>query len=578
MNNSSTETLETVLSDDILEEPDNKIDVEEPSRVNGKKNVTRKPSVWVKTSNWSKKHSSRITKWTVFSIFSAFFAWATSYYFSETENVSDNFTDTLCTGYGMLVILFGFYIFGFCYSIFINPVVVPLINKSIYKPLVNILTGIRYGSTIFYVAILAAFLIYLGFDTNENRNRLIPISGLVLFILIGFLFSHNKSAIQWRVVIWGLILQFLFGLLTIRWEVGRNILQCCGDKVDILLNYAFQGAEFAYGSTIIKENVFAFKALSTVYFVGFLVNVLYYYGIMQKVIGAIGNFLQWIMGTSICESVNSAANIFLGLSEAPLLLAPYLKSLTDSELHSIMTSGFATVSGSVMAAYINYGARAQDLITSSIMSAPAALCFSKMMYPETETIKVHKENIQAVDVEYESVLDAASKGASAAIGMVHGIVASVIAFLATVYLINGLLGWCGLLVGFSDPTWSLELITGKIFIPVSFVMGVPWEECESVGTLIGIKTMVNEFVAFAKMHEMIEAGQLSARTRVIATYAICGFSNPGSIGITISSLGALIPSKREVVTRLVFRAWFGGAMVCFMTACIAGALMPDDAL
>ncbi|VEN59312.1 unnamed protein product [Callosobruchus maculatus] len=398
-------------------------------------------------------------------------------------------------------------------------------------------------------------------------------------MIVGYALSSNRSMIPWKTILWGLILQFMFGLITIRWKVGRNILECLGDKVNILLGYAFEGAAFTYGEFLVNDKlVFAFRALSTIYFISFLVNILYYFGVMQKVIGFLGELLQWIMGTSICESVNSAANIFLGQSEAPLLLAPYLKDLTDSEIHSVMTSGFATVAGSVMAAYINYGARPQDLITSSIMSAPAALCFSKLMYPETEEIKVKKENVQTVDKPYESVLDAASKGVSDAIAMVQGIIASVLAFLAFVYLINGVLGWFGELVGFMDPRWSLELIAGKIFIPISFLMGVPWEECESVGTLIGIKTMVNEFVAFAKMKEMLDQGLLSKRTKVIATYAICGFSNPGSVGIMISALSTLIPHKREAITRLVLRAFFGGALVCFMTACIACALMPEDAV
>ncbi|XP_074028494.1 uncharacterized transporter YutK [Leptinotarsa decemlineata] len=513
-----------------------------------------------------------------FSVITAFFAWATYHFVNNSGPGSQNFADTTCSGYGLLVILFSFYMLLIINKLLLRPYLVPSFKEDVYKPIIQLSSKIRYGSQIFYISIFIIAAVYLAFDTNDNRGRLIPISGLCVFLLIGYLLCPNKSKIRWRIIIWGLILQFVFGLLTIRWKVGRNILQCFGDKVEILLGYAFKGAEFAYGSILIETNVFAFKALSTIYFISFMVNILYYYGIMQKVIGVIGDFLQWIMGTSICESVNSAANIFLGMTEAPLLISPYLRDLTDSELFSIMTSGFATVSGSVMAAYIGFGARAQDLITSSIMSAPAALCFSKLMFPETEEVRMNKENIKSVKVEYESVLDAASKGAANAIGMIHGIVAGVIAFLATVYFINGILGWCGQLVGFTDPVWSLELITGKVFIPISYVMGVPWSECESVGTLIGIKTMVNEFVAFEHMGEMLKQNLLSGRTKVIATYAICGFSNPGSIGIMISGMGTLVPNKREVVTRLVFRAFFGGALVCFMTACIAGILMPEDAI
>ncbi|KAJ8953708.1 hypothetical protein NQ314_007318 [Rhamnusium bicolor] len=562
-----TASTENILKDHLTEPSvDHKIDVEKIS--------LRQP-------NWLKKNCSTLINLSVLLVFTAYFIWATHYYIKTTGRGLDLFNATTCNGYGFLVILYSLYIYGLLYAYVGKPIIVPYIHKNVWKPLAIFLSNIKYGSIIFYVSLLVATVAYLVFDTKDNRNRLIPISGLFIFLLIGFVISSNRSMINWRTVIWGIILQFVFGLLTIRWDVGRNILQCIGDKVNILLNYAFMGAAFTYGDDLIyNQGVFAFKALSTIYFISMLVNMLYYYGIMQKFVATIGNFLQWIMGTSVCESVNSAANIFLGQTEAPLLLKPYLKDLTDSEIHSIMSSGFATIAGSVMAAYITFGARPQDLITSSIMSAPAALCYSKLMIPETEEVKVHKKNIHAVECEYDSVLDAASKGATDAFQLVMCIIASLVAFLAFIYCVNGILGWLGVLVGYidEDQIWTLEVIVGKIFIPISFFMGVPWDECEYVGQLIGIKTMVNEFVAFQRMHTMIELNQLSERTKVIATYAICGFSNPGSIGIQVSGLGALMPNKRETITRLVFRAFFAGAIVCFMTACIAGALMPDDAM
>ncbi|CAG9854852.1 unnamed protein product [Phyllotreta striolata] len=525
----------------------------------------------------------------ILSVITAYFAWATYHYVDKYGGSWINFNATTCNGYGFLVILYGFILFGFIKVYVLNPLVFPILTKSFEdfkwkfnqsadkKPLLKGI--IRHRNKIIYGVFFTAVAIYLIIDTSDNRNRLIPLSGLFVFLIIGFIFSNSKSNICWDTVIWGIILQFLFGLLTIRWDVGRNILDCVGNKVNTLLDYGFTASEFPYGEELVqKEKVFAFRSLSTVFFINFLANILYYYGIMQKVVTSVGSFMQWVMGTSICESVSSAATIFFGMSEGPILLAPYLEHLTNSEIHSVMTSGFAMVSGSVMAGYISYGARAQDLITASIMSAPAALCYSKLMHPETEKVVLQKENIETVEIEFESALDAASKGATNAIGMVQGIIAGLIAFLAAVYMINDILGWIGMLIGYSDPMWTLELITGKIFIPISFIMGVPWDECESVATLIGIKTMVNEFVAFKKMGEMLEQGLLGARTKVIATYAICGFSNPGSIGIMMSLLAALIPSKRDVVAKLVFSSWFAGALVCFMTACIAGTLMPDDIL
>ncbi|XP_057670757.1 sodium/nucleoside cotransporter 2-like [Diorhabda carinulata] len=523
------------------------------------------------------------------SIVSGYFAWATYYYLNYTVFGWNEFISTTCTGYGLLVILYCFFIYGYLNVYFVRPLFYPIFKNSInlfkckLNNAVNKSTGLqiirRFSDKIFYLSTFSAIAIYLAIDTKDNRNRLISISGLIIFLFIGYIFSNNRSKINWKTVIWGIILQFTFGLITIRWELGRNILECIGDKVNTLLNYAFSASEFPFGVELVRnQQVFAFRALSTIYFISFLVNILYYYGIMQKVVLSLGNLLQFLMDTSICESVNSAANIFLGMTEAPLLLSPYLKNLTDSEIHSIMLSGFATVAGSVMAAYINYGARPQDLITASIMSAPAALCYSKLMYPETEEVEMRKENIRETKMEYTSVLEAASKGVSNAVNLVHGIIAGLIAFLAAVYFINGVLGWLGELVGFTESVLSLELISGKIFIPVSYIMGVPWSECECVGTLIGIKTMVNEFVAFERMHTMINAGMLSNRTKVVATYAICGFSNPASIGIMTSAFSTLIPNKSDVITRVVFRAWFGGALVCFMTACIAGALMPEEAI
>ncbi|XP_072388112.1 uncharacterized transporter YutK-like isoform X1 [Diabrotica undecimpunctata] len=549
------------------------------------KNSTRK-----RISNLFQPRKRILINLTVLIIFTIYFVWATYYYLQNNPPGWEYFGYTTCTGYGFLVIIYAFTIYGYLKFYLLRTSTYLLFKNDIFKStffkLNNAIDNhatscvlLRHLKIVFYAAVIIAIGIYLALDTTDNRLRLIPLIGLVIFLIIGYLLSNNRSKVKWRTIFWGVILQFIFGLLTIRWNIGRNILECIGAKVDTLLNYAFKAAEFPYGEELVKnQQLFAFRSLSTVYFISFLVNILYYYGIMQNIVLAIGSLLKLIMGTSICESVNSAANIFLGMTEAPLILAPYLKDLTASEIHSVMTSGFATVAGSVLAAYISFGARPQDLITSSIMSAPAALCYSKLLYPETEVIRMKKKNIQQIKIEYNSVLEAATKGVASAMNLVHGIISGLIAFLAAVYFVNGVLGWIGELVGQTEPYWSLELITGKIFIPISYIMGVPWKECESVGTLIGIKTMVNEFVAFQRMGAMSKENLLSPRTKVIATYAICGFSNPASIGIMTSALNTLIPNKTDVITRVVMRAWFGGAIVCFMTACIAGIVMPDEAV
>ncbi|XP_031330960.1 solute carrier family 28 member 3-like isoform X2 [Photinus pyralis] len=506
-------------------------------------------------------------------VFVGYFAWATHYFVNFS---SDSLASTTCTGYGLLMIIFILVYFMVAYYLIIKPFLLPIVIDGVDGKQFSKIFSNRAVKATFYTVIFVAIGVYLGFDTRDNRRRLVPLLGLLVFLVFGFLFCKHPRHIKWRPVFWGLILQFGFGLLTIRWDVGRNIFDCLGNKTSKFLSYASNGSAFVYGEFLVyREAVFAFQALSTIYFLGFIINILYHYGIMQKAIVTLGEFLQAVMGTAICESVNSAANIFLGMSEAPLLLKPYLEDLTVSEIHAIMTSGFATVSGTVLAAYISFGAEASHLITASVMSAPAALCYSKLTYPETEEVIATKESIQLLKSEYSSALDAASKGAAMALELVLGITANLIAFISLIFFLNGILSWLGFLVGYDgDSVWTIEQAVGYVFMPISFIMGVPWDESEMVGKLIGIKTVVNEFAAFKEMGKMV----LTKRTKMIATYAICGFSNPGSIGIMISALSVLMPKKRSAITSTVFRAFIAGEIVCFMTACIAALLIPEDSL
>lgn len=538
----------------------------------------------VKKSSTASRYISAGIQVTLIVLLIVHLGFSTKYFI---DNSDESVGETTCTGYGFLIILDAFILYGFAYKYVIRPYCLPVVNQLIIKPIKVSVTDKLFARypilnriivPIFYLAVTAGFLVFLIVDSSDNRRRLIPLAGLAIFLIFGYAISKHRTKINWQTVIWGVFLQVGFGLLTIRWEIGRNIFRCAGDKVSTFLSYARRGAAFVYGNELVFEfsnggGIFAFSAISTIYFLGFFINILYHYGIMQYTVTSLGSFLKSIMGTSICESVNSAANIFLGQSEAPLLLKPYLKNLTASEIHSILTSGFATVSGSVFAAYISFGASPANLITSSVMSAPAALCYSKLMYPETEE-PVEAKDLKMVTSEYTSALDAASQGATQATQLVMGIIANLISFLAFVYLINGVLQFFGESIGFIDANeiWSLDRIVGYVFIPVSFIMGVPWDECENVGKLIGIKTMVNEFAAFAEFTTM----DLTPRTKVIATYAICGFANPSSIGIMISAMSILIPNKTKVITSVAFRAFIGGCVVCFMTACIAAMLIPED--
>uniref|UniRef100_A0AAG5DEN2 Sodium/nucleoside cotransporter n=1 Tax=Anopheles atroparvus TaxID=41427 RepID=A0AAG5DEN2_ANOAO len=507
-----------------------------------------------------------------------FFGFATNYYL---EYEQDDCGMQWCNGYGMLVLLVSFVYLGLLYYYVVKPVLGSHFRKWIIQPATRIVT--RF-SKLWYVRlgvvclVLVGFGLFVYFETRDQTERLISLSGMAFLLVISFVLSKHPTKINFRPVVLGVVFQFLLGLFCIRWEVGRSIFSCVGDKVAVFLNYTAAGASFVYGSVLVGsgENefaIFAFSVLSVIYFFSFCISILYYLGAMQWVVLKLGWILQSILGTTVCESVIAAANIFLGMSESPLLIRPYLKDLTHSELHSIMTSGFATVSGTVLAAYISFGANPAHLITASVMAAPGALCFAKMIYPETEDSKTRSDNIQMEEATDTSVLDAASNGANAATPIVLGIIANLIAFVSFIAFINGLLAWFGWRVGWEDI--SLENIFGTIFRPLAFVMGVPWDDSYYVGKVIGIKMIVNEFVAFERLGEFIKENVITPRSAAIATYAVCGFANPSSMGIMIGTLSAMAPDKRNIITAVAFRAFLTGSIVCFMTASIGGLLMDE---
>ncbi|KAL2740451.1 solute carrier family 28 member 3-like isoform X1 [Vespula squamosa] len=380
--------------------------------------------------------------------------------------------------------------------------------------------------------------------------------------------------INWRPVLCGMIMQFLFGLFTIRWSVGREIFDCISNKITIFLDYAKEGDEFIFSEELVQKGIFAFSVIPVIFFFSCFIQILYYIGVMQWVVMKFGWGLQCIMGTTICESLNCVSNTFIGMTESLLLIKPYLNKLTSSEIHAVMCSGFASVSGSVFAAYVKFGADPAHLLIASVMSAPAALCYSKLFYPETEKSETNTENIQLEKSNDSGVLDAASNGALAAIPVILGIIANIIAFISFVAFINGMLLWFGQLLGFND--WKFERFLSKIFMPLSWIMGVPWKECEDVGYLIGIKTVVNEFIAYKELGKYKKQKRLSSRSEAIATYALCGFSNPACIGIMIGVLSNLAPNKKKEIIDVTMRAFTAGSAVCFLTASVAGMLIDDN--
>lgn len=406
-------------------------------------------------------------------------------------------------------------------------------------------------------------------------ERLISALGLVVFVGLAYALSVNRSAVRWSTVLWAIALQLIFAVFILKTTPGYALFSFLGDVVNKFLDFSDAGAKFVFGDKF-QENFFAFKVLPTIIFFSSFITLLYHYGILQQVVKGVAWVMMKTLKTSGAESLSCAANIFVGQTEAPLLIKPYVGSMTLSELHAVMTGGFATIAGGVMAAYISFGVPAQHLIAASVMSAPAALAMSKLLYPETEQSQTAGTVNVKVERKAANGIDAAATGAIEGLKLVGNIAAMLIAFLALVALVNALLGWFGSLMGV--PQLSLELIFSFLLAPVAWLMGVPWADCGQVGVLLGKKTILNEFIAYVDLKELIEKSQagtggISQRAIIIATYALCGFSNIGSIGIQIGGIGAIAPERQADLARLGVRALIGGSLACFMTACIAGMLL-----
>lgn len=428
-------------------------------------------------------------------------------------------------------------------------------------------------------------VIFEGCLSLSYMDRVVSLLGLFVFVGIAYLLSVDRTAIRWRTLLWGIALQFGVGVVILRLPGGYAAFKFIGDRVGDFLNFSDAGARFVFGDSF-QDHLIAFKVMPTIIFFCSFITILYYYGILQRVVRWLAALMVRSMGTSGGESLSCAANIFVGPVEAPLLIKPYVKEMTLSELHAVMTGGFATIAGGVMAAYISFGISAEHLIAASVMSAPAALAISKVMYPETEKSLTVGTNINTeVEQPYINVIDAVTSGASEGMKLVLNIIAMLIAFLALVAAFNGLLGWVGGLIGL--PQLSLEWLFSLVLAPVAWLMGVPWADARQVAILLGKKTILNEFIAYldlrtlAQNAQTIAAGKaapgslptISERSQIISTYALCGFSSISAIGIQIGGIGAIAPERQHDLARLGVRAMIGGSLACFMTACVAGILL-----
>src|SRR5229473_2741331 len=403
-------------------------------------------------------------------------------------------------------------------------------------------------------------------------GRLTGILGLLTMMGLAYAFSTKRSAIRLKTIVWGLGLQIVFALFVLKSGYGLRLFELAGRGVNKLLGFSYFGSSFVFGELGKKDSslgfIFALQVLPTIIFIAAFFAVLYYLGVMQVIIKGAAWVMQRVMGASGAESLNVAASIFMGQTEAPLTIRPFLPEVTRSELMTIMTSGMAHVSGGIMGAYIAFGVEAKHLLTAVIMTAPGTLLMAKMLVPETEQ-PLTAGRVEMPEMEKEpNVLGAISRGTVDGLHLALNVGAMLITFLALLALVNSMMGW-----GHNHVAWfpsSMQQIFGWLFAPVAWVIGIPWHDCKVIGNLLGTRMVINELVAFQQLATL--KGALDARSFTIATFALCGFANFSSIGIQIGGIGALAPDQRGQLARLGIRAMLAGTMANLMSASIVGML------
>jgi CNT family concentrative nucleoside transporter len=430
--------------------------------------------------------------------------------------------------------------------------------------------------------VIALVAIGLGF---AGATRVQPVAGLAVILALAYCLSSARRSIDYRTVAWGLALQFVFALIVLKTTAGQTVFQGAGRLITKLLNFTYVGSSFVFGplgnpdvwpkimTNVLGEeggqyaNIFAFMVLPTIVFIAALFAMLYYFGVMQLIVRVFAVVMRRFMRASGAETLNVAASIFMGQTEAPLTIRPFLPRMTESELMTVMTAGMAHISGGVMAAYILFGVEAQHLLTAVIMTAPGTLMMAKIFVPETrepETMGTVKLKVERTDV---NVIDAIGRGTGEGLHLALNVGAMLVSFLALIALVNAILG----LVAIGDNPLSMQRIFGWVFAPIAWSLGVPWRDSATIGNLLGTRMVLNEFVAYSQLGPLKE--MLDPKSFTIATFALCGFANFSSIGIQIGGIGALAPERRHDLARLGVRAMLAGTFANFLTATIAGMLL-----
>jgi len=411
-------------------------------------------------------------------------------------------------------------------------------------------------------------------------ERFTGLLGIVLILGVAFLMSNNRKAINYRTVGVGLLLQVLLAVFILKTEVGQNLFQWLGDSINTLLGQADKGAQFVFGALVNRDlmikafgpgndYIFFFKVVPTIIFVAVLVNMFYHLGILQRVVSFVGKGVHRLMGVSGAEALSNVASTFVGQVEAQIMIKPYLKNMTNSELMASMTGSFACIAGGVMAVYISLGVPAAYLLAASLMAAPGALVISKIIFPETEKSETQGEVKLELSKSHANLVDAIAAGASEGLKVGLNVIAMLIGFIALIALVDLGLGHIGAWINY--PELSMNTILGKVFSVFAFAMGVPAQDVEVAGALMGKKMVVNEFVAYLDMVKLKET--LDPKTIAITSFALCGFANFSSVAIQIGGIGELAPSRRSDLAKLGFKALIAGTLASYLSATLAGLLL-----